>query len=314
MARVPASEKPRLGNVARMSRPRRAADHGPEVFGPGVERERAAAVVRTLTRSQRREVFGESDSVTDLVGQRQDAIRAADAGLPPPGMAAERAEASQILQGIDWAMAPLRRIVDVAVKALGWGWLGSGLLAAATAFLLGGAPLAVGDGWEFSGVSGVLFLICVALFPLAGIALVVRNSLAGLLKRRQRGALLRWAVPRPGQLARGLPGWPPDAGDVEPPVVPWLVIGKWIGIVLGGFALPVGAIMTLLGLILRDSEMWGVVGVLYAVGAFGAGLGWALHRLAMRLKRADQLADAGLAWVWEGRLPQDVHSSEADQG
>ncbi len=294
-----------------MGRPRRAEHPQPELLS--TDAASAAAVLAALSRSQRRAVFADDESPLETYqAQRQQAMTDARIGEPPPGAGVERTEAAQIAEGVEWAMGPLVRLVETGFKIVGWTWLGSGLIAIALSWLTGGAPGSETDGWSFAGIPAFFFIISVISFPLAGIGLLLRNSLHGLRKRRQRAALLRWAVERPGQLARGLPGWPTGGGD--PPVSGWLNLGVWVGGMLGALAGLFGFAILLIGLANGDDQAMLAGPVIMVVAAVAGVLAIVARRAHRRVLHDDRWADAGLRWVWEGRLPQDSHAADRALG
>lgn len=278
-------------------------------------REQAEAVIDALSRRQIDQVFGESETpVDDLLAQRSQAWRDAKRGVGGEGFAAERAEASEITNRIVWAMGPVMRIAEVGFMIVGWTWLGSGLLAAVLAFLSGGAPSDDTESWTFAGIAGVVFMVSVITFPLAGLGLVLRNWLVGVRKRRIREALLDWAVERPGQLARGLPGWGSDASaaGLTPAASVVLNLLKWAFGIGGIFFGPIGLLMLLIGLVLRERASLEIGGVLTGGGLVLLGLAWLIRYLMQRMQQSDALLDAGLRWVWEARTPRDRHSSSGE--
>lgn len=279
-------------------------------------REQADAVIDALSRRQIDQVFGGSEApAEDLLAQRSQAWRDAKRGVGGEGFAAERAEASEISNRIVWAMGPVMRIAEVGFMIVGWTWLGSGLLAAVLAFLSGGAPSDDTESWTFAGIAGLAFLVSAITFPLAGLGLVLRNWLVGVRKRRIREALLDWAVERPGQLARGLPGWGTDASaaGLTPAASVVLNLLKWAFGIGGIFFGPIGVVVLLLGLAFQERASLEIGGLLTGGGLVLLGLAWLIRYLMQRMQQKDALLDAGLHWVWAGRRPRDQHSSSGEQ-
>lgn len=275
-------------------------------------REQAQAVVKALSGRQIDQLFSSRErAVDEYLLQRQTAIAQAKSGQITAELLAEQDEAAQIGERISWAMAPLIKVVDLAFKTLGWIWLGSGLLALGLAALSGGAPRDDSDTWTFSGLAGILFGVCVVTMALALGGLVASTFLRGLRKGRVRRALLNWAVDRPGQLARGLPGWDADSPLAAPPPGSTLLkIVKWVFGAIGAFGLGTGAVVLLIAVVTVDWDFARVMAIWVGCSAILAGAAWAIHRFVERADAVDAAADAGLVWVWQGRRVADSHSAD----
>lgn len=173
-------------------------------------------------------------------------------------------------------LSRLMRLLERAFKISGWLFLGAGLLSIVVLFLTGQMDYSTSRRRWFidtvEGVGGGLFALCLLGAVLATIVALVRDPVERAAERRQRRALIAWAVERgPDQLARGIPAPTP----VSPLAFRRAGSGCLLLLAVAGgiFLAPVGAVAALAGLLEPDKTfalaMLGIAatGVLMLVGA-----------------------------------------------
>lgn len=285
------------------------------------ELRQAQTVLDQLSRRQIEQLYGSVDDAAELHRAARRAAIAEASGPITPELLAERASALQVGQQ---AARPIDRVlplIEVAFKIAGWFWLGTGLLAIISAIVLGGMPTSDVDDWEFPGIAAVLFTAAVLSFPIAGGLLVLRNLTYRRRDERVRAALIEWAMDRPGQLARGLPGSIPRskrqrqlAGAIGSGINPLVTIVVWTLGVIGAVGAVVGLIALAFSVLLppRDWQFAGTMTIW--VGISGAVLGTAvlIHRAAGRAALRYAVLSDALDWVWEDSFAEvgDQHSAD----
>ncbi|XVX19441.1 hypothetical protein ACQP1U_14170 [Actinomycetota bacterium] len=139
------------------------------------------------------------------------------------------------------------------------------------------------------------FLVCVIAMPAAGLLLGLWLLLRGMWFRAVRGRLLAWAVERPGQLGRGLPGLP--TMERSPITRRLLLAAFWVCAPIGMFLLPLGAIITLFAVAMQDWDFALGMLAVAGVGAVFTGIAWAIRRWDERSDGVDAALGDALRWV-----------------
>ena len=265
----------------------------------------AQQVIDLLTDDQVLHYFGTADrpdAVTALWEERRQvqaraALQSGDAG------AHEWADAAPIVAATAPGLRGVYRVVDHLFRVLGLIWLGLGLVAVVLGSLMGMSPDMHSDReWHWSGVPAFLFSIASVAFvidvPLFGLSLLLRS----MWHRQIRGRLIDWAVGRPGQLGRGLPGLPDGIG--RSPVArkrSWAVV--WVFGPIGAFMVPVGVLVCLIALVTADWDfLLGMLGFL-GVGLVLGGTAWLILRHLSATDNDDVYINGFLHWV--GTPPKD---------
>lgn len=272
------------------------------------EAQAANRVVRSLSRKHLRLAFGTTDrqqAALALQQARAQAWEQARSEPITPELIAERAAAMQITD---------RRRRRVARIVHGLERLSTAAGVAAIGLLF---PLAIMAGVAKEGVAitwvGTLFWVSVvAWFGL----MMVGSSVERIHALRARARLLNWAVQRPGQLARGLPGLNRrEQGVVRIPVSanPWASVVSILLRWMGGAVVCFGALGVMFGLMGRDGLTLSRMFVVLLIGAIIYVAGRLLSNRAYRQELLDEELSASLDWVWEDAFKaiDDQHRSDA---
>ncbi|WP_256838047.1 hypothetical protein [Ornithinimicrobium faecis] len=172
--------------------------------------------------------------------------------------------------------------------------------------------LVIGWGFLISGAVGVipglqvLFFVsavCLALSPL--LMFVVAPICYARGQRASRAALFEWAVHRPGQLERGLPGLHKRV-DEDATSGSSFCLGL-ISMAVGGFCAVMGLVMIPISLLDQQATSWQVTGVLLGIGAVFLLSPRLVTRWGQWVRRRNDEIDEAVSWVYAAATPTSLY-------
>lgn len=264
----------------------------------------AAVILAAMDKSQQRRYLCTADPREAL--QKLTRERRRSGPIRPPANDLNEEQLVEYREGVsvvEAALGPFWRTVERANMILfalsGWAFLGFGVLAVVVGFFTGSLSHVFGR-WRF-GEAGSFTTILLSLSALG--LLLVTVAMVGAIfgmavrDRRARPALIEWAVERPGQLGRGLPGLT-GAGSSRATVRTVLWVGFWVGVLIAFFSVPVWGV-ALVTSIFGERLSW----ILTCLGFFVGSvlLVFVLFRLSKYLVRADARDErdaAAFTWRW----------------
>ncbi|OYN86356.1 hypothetical protein [Parenemella sanctibonifatiensis] len=267
----------------------------------------AELIVAALSDDQVRRYVGSLDrraAEAKVARERAEAgsVRPADVRLTPP-LLAECDEAEQVAAqtlGRGWAI--WRDVSGTTLVVAGAVFLGAGVLALLVGLVSGslsyGFSMMRGWVWRFDGVGAVTGIL-IALSALGLVAAMVMAMIIGFTDaaraRRLRPALLDWAVERPGQLGRGLPGLRGSGSEGEMGRRILWAVGI-LGAIVAAFMVPVSAIAFLTSLLPPWDGEWMLTAAALLAGSLL--LAYGIYRLARHLLGRDTGEEEAFAWRW----------------
>ncbi|WP_114907052.1 hypothetical protein [Ornithinimicrobium murale] len=206
----------------------------------------------------------------------------------PTAAREELASAQEVSRAAGRGWQRLSRWTGLAGFLVGWGFLVTGVVG-------------IVPGLQFLlGVSAVCLVLASLLMFWASPALYARGQ------RASRAALLEWAVHRPGQLERGLPGLHKRV-DEDATSGGSFCLGL-ISTGAGGFCAVMGMVMVPISLLDQQATSWQITGVLLGLGAVlllspalvGRWSRWVMHR--------NDAVDEAVSWVYAAATHTDASS------
>ncbi|WP_109474015.1 hypothetical protein [Ornithinimicrobium cavernae] len=150
-------------------------------------------------------------------------------------------------------------------RAAGRGWQRLSTWSAVAGFVIGWGFLVCGVLGMVPGLQLLLVVSAVCLVASLLLLAVVAPALAARGERRARAALFGWAVHRPGQLERGLPGLRTRI-DEQATVGSSFCLGL-VSLAAGGFCAVMGLLLLVIALFDRQATTWQITGILLGLAA-----------------------------------------------
>lgn len=166
----------------------------------------------------------------------------------------------------------------------------------------------IGWGFLITGVVGVVPGLSV-LFFVSAVCLVLSSVLMFVLapafyargQRASRAALFEWAVHRPGQLERGLPGLHKRI-DEDATVGGSFCLGL-VSWGIGGFCAAMGLVMVPISLLDQQATSWQITGILLGIGAVLLLSPRLVTRWSRWVSRRNDEIDEAVSWVYAAATP-----------
>lgn len=206
----------------------------------------------------------------------------------PPEAAAELDSGQQVGDAAGRAWQRLSTWSGIAGFALGWAFLITGVM--------GVVP----------GLQVLLLVSCACLVGSLVLMAVVAPALYARGQRASRTALFEWAVHRPGQLERGLPGLhqriDEDATGGSAFCLHLLSLG------VGGFCGFMGLVMIPVALFDNRATTWQITGILLAIAAVMLLTPRLVILWSRWVRDRNDEVDEAVSWVYAAALPQGPHA------